>query len=243
MTKVSINGISFDAADGEPSDFGCFTEGHPKATDTAPWGMVEEMKAFIRIQDEHKLRNLVDVGALFGVFSLVFAARYRDAKSLAIEPSPWAFEDLCQNVMLNPDAAIFPLNAFCGQRTGLSISCGRQWRHIVANRFPDSKDYYPTSTFALDDIAGAQSCDCIKIDVEGYECPVLRGAKLLIARQRPIIFLEAHFSVLKEVSGDSNESLYELIQDLGYTAKTFQGETVKTFDGVTGHRYVLWPNK
>lgn len=243
MTKVSINGIEFQAADGEPSDFGCFSEGDPKATDTAPWGMCEEMKTFIRLQDELKLRNLVDVGALFGVFSLVFTARYRDTRALALEPSPWAFEGLSKNIMLNPDNAIQLLQTFCGERTGELVPCGKQWRHLIAKRWPEGAEVHEAYVFALDDIAGAQSCDCMKIDVEGYEGPVLRGARKLIERNKPIIFLEAHFSVLKEVSGDSNRSLWDLFRDLHYIVKNYQNDVISTFDGVNGHRYVCWPTE
>lgn len=241
MTSVNINGIRFHAADGEPSDFECFTEGAPKATDTAPWGMIQEMKAFIRIQDERNLRNFVDVGALFGVFSLVFT-RYKDAKALALEPSYKAFEGLLQNCYVNPDRLIIPLQVFAGDNPDKPVSCGLEWKHLIANRNGDDGSMPMTcKQYRLDDMIDARDCDCIKIDVEGYECPVLRGATELIKRRRPVIFLEAHFSVLKEVSGDSNESLFELINSLGYTPFTYQGEKVESFEGVNGHRYILEP--
>lgn len=240
MTTYNLNGIEFNTAEGEPGDFGMFTHGDVRATDTAPWGMVEEMKAFIRVQDERKLRKLVDVGALWGVFSLVFT-RYEDAKALAIEPSPWAWDGLVDNVKANPGRNIHPLMAFCGEQTGSRINCGKEWRHLIAKRPGDGPEVYPATVVALDDIPGAQDCDCIKIDVEGFEGPVLRGAWNLIQRQKPIIFLEAHFSVLREVSGDSNETLFELIRDLGYAPFNFQGEKIATFAGVNGHRYILEP--
>src|SRR6185295_11356708 len=34
--------------------------------------------------------------------------------------------------------------------------------------------------------------DLLKIDVEGYEGPVLRGAEKLLARARPALFVEIH---------------------------------------------------
>ena len=41
MTTVTINGISFNAADGETSDFSYFIEG--KGNDTGPMGMIAEI--------------------------------------------------------------------------------------------------------------------------------------------------------------------------------------------------------
>jgi FkbM family methyltransferase len=242
MTKFTINGIEFNVGDGECGDFGCFNEGSAQATDIGPFGMIQEMRAFIRIQDERKLRNLVDVGALFGVFSLVFT-RYPDATAYAIEPSEPAFNGLLNNVLVNPDRHIIPLFTFAGEFEGEPIGCGVEWKHVVARRFPDSPRvlYYPQRRLDLMD--SIKKVDCIKIDVEGFECPVLRGAVGMIKKWKPIIFLECHFSVLPEVSGDSNASLFDLIRSMGYTVNTFQGETVGTFEGLNGCRYVLEPER
>lgn len=240
MTKVTINGIPFNAADGEPSDFGYFSEGHPKANDTGVMGMVPEMKAFIRVQDKLKLRNLVDVGALFGVFSLVFTSRYRDTRSLAIEPSPAAFDGLSQNVMLNPDSKILVLEAFCSEKTGEKIPVGKDWKHFVAHTFLDRPGTETIAGTAIDDIAGAQSCDCMKIDVEGFECSVLRGARATIRRLRPVIFLEAHLQSLTP-KGETPEGLYALLTELGCEVFNLDDSPLESFNGHSHARVICYP--
>lgn len=240
MTKVSVNGISFNCADGEPADFGYFCEGHVKANDTGVMGMVQEMKAFIRVQDKLKLRNFVDVGALFGVFSLVFTSRYQDTRALAIEPSPPAFDGLSKNVMLNPECKILVLECFCSAKTGDKVQVGKDWKHIVANTFLDRPGAEMITGMAIDDIAGAQSCDCMKIDVEGFECSVLHGARKTIERLRPVIFLEAHLQSLTP-AGETPAGLYALLGELGYNVCMLDDSPLPSFNGYSHARVICYP--
>jgi FkbM family methyltransferase len=233
----SLYGIEFFTEEGEPSDFGMFQEGNPAATDTGPMGMVQEMKAFIRITEP--LRNLVDAGALFGVFSLVFT-RHRDATAYAIEPSGLAFDGLLANVHANPDRSIVPIKKLAGELTGDLVECGPEWKHIVTNRFPDGRKGWYKAT-AIDDME-IPSCDCIKVDVEGFEVQTLRGARKTIAGFRPIIFLECHFSVLG-VNGESPASLFNLIRDMRYRVEDYQGNVLTDFEGRNGARVLCVPQE
>src|SRR5271154_4209243 len=61
--------------------------------------MVAELDAFIaRIRPCHRL---LDVGALHGIFSLVFVAGRNDASAVAVDASPRAFSKLLYNVHKN----------------------------------------------------------------------------------------------------------------------------------------------
>jgi hypothetical protein len=67
----------------------------------------------------------------------------------------------------------------------------------------------------LDNIVGDRTVDFVKIDVEGFEVHVLRGAKHVIARDQPLILTEVVERHLKS-AGESPESLSELLGNAGY---------------------------
>lgn len=230
----NLSGIEFNAAEGEPCDFGYFTPGSPKANDTGQMGMVEEMRAFIRLTEGR--RNLVDVGALFGVFSLVFT-RHPDATAYAIEPSPMAFPELLENAALNPGRKIVPLQYFAGAATGEVVACGRDWKHMIANRGVSREGMAST---AIDDMPEIAAVDCMKVDVEGFECAVLRGASKTLERFRPILFVECHFSVFPD-NQETPEGLFAFLNELGYRVETLTGQVMHSFTGLNAARIICFP--
>ena len=58
--------------------------------------------------------------------------------------------------------------------------------------------------------------DLIKIDVEGYELKVLRGAKDVLAQFKPNLFIEVDEDNLRD-QGDSASALVLFLQEAGYT--------------------------
>lgn len=217
--------------------FDCFNPDSPNATDRGPHGMVEEAKAFVDITKD--CRSLVDVGALFGIFSLLFT-RNPKAHAFAIEPSGMAFPILREHCKANPDHSIMCLNNFIGDVTGRVVSCTRDWKHIVANLDRPDAEHVEVEETRLDNLI-YEHIDCMKIDVEAYECQVLRGAEQLIRKCRPIIFLEAHCATLPD-NGETPESLMDILRSFKYRVRDYQGNPVNSFDGYSMTRAVCWPN-
>ena len=60
--------------------------------------------------------------------------------------------------------------------------------------------------------------DCIKIDVDGYEGKILKGAEQTLTAERPFILLELHQDNHIERTGWNRRSVVQFLFDLGYSA-------------------------
>jgi hypothetical protein len=67
--------------------------------------------------------------------------------------------------------------------------------------------------------------DAMKIDVEGYELAVLRGARGTLTASRPLVFLEIHPARIAELGGSLGE-LNGLLAELGYQVLDLSGVLV-----------------
>jgi FkbM family methyltransferase len=67
----------------------------------------------------------------------------------------------------------------------------------------------------------------IKIDVEGHEAAVLRGARSTLRRFSPLLFLELHNEMLISAGDDPCVTLNELAQ-LGYETFALGGDAIDT---------------
>lgn len=217
--------------------FNVFNPDSDAATDRGPNGMVEELKAFMRLTQG--CTRLLDVGALFGLFSLVFTAD--PAKSaVAVEPSPWAYPILEEHCNLNPAHDIEPMPLFAGEVTGREVDCAREWKHVLANLPRAEGERITLTETAIDDILEFGAFDCMKIDVEAYEVGVLRGAARSIQEYRPLIFLECHMGNLRD-NGESGAGLYDLVRGMGYRMEDYAGRPVEGLGEESMTRVVCWP--
>lgn len=76
----------------------------------------------------------------------------------------------------------------------------------------------------VDDVvreAGLRQVDMMKVDVEGAEGLVLRGAQETLARFRPLLIVETSRK-RDQAFGDAPETLLGQLQDLGYTLYVLQ---------------------
>ncbi len=124
----------------------------------------------------------VDVGANVGAYSILMAG-VRKCKTIAIEPSPTTCIRLRENVALNGLGDLIEIcNLGIGDAPGrLSLTASLDTvNHVVfdANCI-DLTDVVEVAT--LDALLGTRCATLMKIDVEGFETQVLRGAQRVLS--------------------------------------------------------------
>ena len=147
---------------------------------------------------------ILDIGAFHGEFSLAARAVNPAARVYAFEPNPSSLESLrlaCVSRNIEIVAA-----AVAEQDGVVRFACDSAQSHIVAedDAFRSSstaQEETHVAAVALDSWAAELGVvpSLIKIDVEGAEAGIFRGAIDLLLETQPIILCE----VLSDVAGDS----------------------------------------
>lgn len=133
----------------------------------------------------HLLRKgdaFLDVGSNVGVYSILAAGR--GANVLAIEPVPATYEQLLDNIHLNRfQGQIDARNMGVGSELGeLQFSTQTGPTNHVLTQGEPTDHAVTVAVDALDTIATGWGPTMIKIDVEGFEANVIRGATSLLAQ-------------------------------------------------------------
>lgn len=177
-------------------------------------------------------RVILDVGANVGVYSLLAAAANPDAAIYAFEPTLEVFDTLRRNVAANGFTNIFLHQKGVARTTGEAFlhHCGgidgaNEGMNYVSDEPSDAEKILTTS---LDDFCGQngiERIDLMKIDVEGGEFDVLRGAESLLRQQKiAYIFFEL-VEWAANRGGHSTGGITELLRGFGYVLhKLVNGE-------------------
>jgi len=170
---------------------------------------------------------IYDVGAHIGLYSILLAKKVRDSLVYAFEPNPESYRDLVRNIRLTRlEDRIIPLNFALGAVKSkldfyVSSSSARSSFYELIARYDNNRILKTLSVecFTIDQIVQERLCksaDVMKIDVEGFEYEVLKGARNTIAVKSPQIFVEIH--------GDANgvpntDRVKEFLEPFGYEFK------------------------
>jgi|TARA_B100001971_G_scaffold129762_1_gene119790 FkbM family methyltransferase len=134
---------------------------------------------------QQKLRTVIDIGAWWGPWTLLWSSRAKTIE--AFEPNPDMLSDLKQTTNKLNNCTVY--NTALGDTTG-KVSMQYETHSGTCH----IKDYNGSISLRTLDSYNFQDVDIIKIDVEGFEIPVLNGAKQTIVSQQPWIQIEANHS-------------------------------------------------
>ncbi|MGV7034762.1 FkbM family methyltransferase [Methylobacterium symbioticum] len=193
--------------------------------------------------------TVLDVGANVGSHTLAFAEMVGPAgKVIAIEGQLSTFGLLSHNIVANglmdrvtalPALAgsepslvacsLSPLTDNAGAKSFFAEVHGRDVHGTPADHLPAQVKGMPVSLALITiDSLDLSSCALIKIDVEGMELDVLRGAQETICRTHPAIYFEqaaGASSGLAEISALLSKAGYRLFW---HTARAYNPENYKS---------------
>lgn len=191
-----------------------------------------EMQGFIKYARNRTC--LLDLGALYGDFSLVFSAM-TGGVSYAVDPSPEAQLVMKQLMGKNPELRIEAFAMAVGGESAV-IEMAFEWIHCVDPRGAASQsNTIKVQQKTMDDFVRglANMPDVVKIDVEGAELDVIRGGKAYLAEHSPRLFIEVHPTYLQR-RGQSAAELVKQLEDMGYRIFHSDGEPVEHPETVLG---------
>lgn len=151
---------------------------------------------------------VVDAGANIGNHTLFFAKLLK-ARVLSFEPNPATFDILERNVELNDVGSIveaYPLGLGAQSAKGSIIDANNGNAGMAQVEISEEGSIDITT---VDEMVGDLFVHLIKIDVEGMEADVLRGAALTIRRCRPYLIIEAG-------TADALTIIEKVVRPLGY---------------------------
>jgi FkbM family methyltransferase len=171
---------------------------------------------------------VLDIGANIGVHTLLLARLVGPSgRVLSFEPTEFAIQKLRRNLDLNRDLAkrVTPFHFFLASSDGADVpaSIYSSWPLVEGEDLHAKHLGQPMPTNAararsIDGVLaelGGPSVQLVKIDVDGFESEVLRGATALLRDSRPIFMMELSPYVLAE-RGSSLEELVSFFVPNGY---------------------------
>lgn len=163
---------------------------------------------------------ILDVGANIGCTALLFADLSRQV--YAFEPSRTTFAFLEKNISRAGLKNIFPQNIGLGSEAGeftLTFSPTDRSGGFVSNKTQASAGHMVEEIVIrrLDDVVKSldlPKIDFIKIDVEGFEGSVLRGAAETLAAHKPTVVMELNHWCLNAFQRTSIPDFFDYLRSI-----------------------------
>ena len=173
-------------------------------------------------------KDAIDVGANCGFYTVLLARMLPGRKVISVEPTDGALKLLRRNIELNcVEGNVTVFQGVATDKEGsanLNVIEGREEYStlggivhpsvILAEATSRSIRVAATTVDHLV-ISTGISCGFIKIDVEGHECAVLKGARETLLNHRPLVLAELADPLLRS-NGSSALEVIHFMKDLNY---------------------------
>ncbi|MGP3726342.1 FkbM family methyltransferase [Cereibacter sphaeroides] len=158
----------------------------------------------------------IDIGANVGSYT-VLASKICGAKTIAFEPDPDAVRALLRNIEVNDiESRVQVIQCALGFKAGdIKFTVGHDTLNRVA--LPEDRNVQDVPIRRLEDVLSGASPTLIKIDVEGCEAEVLRGAGDILANP-----------ALKAVIIETrDETVLDILHEHGFKEAFYDPDTKK----------------
>jgi FkbM family methyltransferase len=189
-----------------------------------------------------------DVGANIGDHTVPLALHVGERGFVyAFEPQRIVFQNLCANVALNSLSNVECVQAALGAERGtvlipeIDYSVEDNYGGVEVSKFAHGR---PVPKVMLDDFTGISHLELMKIDVEGMEVETLLGGRQLLAKFRPVLYVEND-------RVDRSPSLIETLRELGFrmfwhlaplfNERNFRGNPQNAFPNVVATNMLCIP--
>ncbi|MBC7921462.1 MAG: FkbM family methyltransferase [Ferruginibacter sp.] len=189
------------------------------------FGMIEPHQTNAFVETLREGQTVLDLGANVGYYS-VLASRLVGTKGrvVSFEPSVRNLSLLYRHLRANQAENVMVIPAACSDTHQLALfASGDTYAtgHLVEGQENAASRIQVTAVpcLTVDEVVERLdlSPDVMKIDVEGAELDVLKGAAKTLADCQPAIFLSVHSDQLRE-------SCSKLLEELGYVVETINQE-------------------
>jgi FkbM family methyltransferase len=188
-----------------------------------------------------KVRVFVDIGASLGQYTFFANKVMRKGRIIAVEPDPIRFEELARNCdkwRSLSDNELIAVNAAASDRDGkirfyttqTNVSGGLFVHEVKPAVLKASEidalrwEEILVESCKLDTLLAGRSPDIVKIDVEGAELRVLRGAKNLLRAGKTKFLVELHGGWTDPEGQKDLSEVYGLMASFGYAPSDFRGQ-------------------
>ena len=167
-----------------------------------------------------KGKVVYDIGAHIGYFSILAATLVQDeGQVIAFEPNPDNIRHLKQHIEMNGYSNIKIMETAVSNENGES-SFDIDKENSKSCLSPSGNIKVKTRTIdALVESKEILPPNYMKIDVEGAEVLVIKGAESTLKSYRPLIFLATHSPTLKK-------DCIDILDSLGYVVKPESGDDI-----------------
>jgi len=186
-------------------------------------------QAFLDLIDDGDI--VIDVGANIGEYSLIAAQKVKEhGKVISIEPLKETAQTLTKHFQLNNFTNYEVITKVIGNETK-KVNLYKQMAGgtmgfvdstLIGRKFEKVDEVEMTTIDEILSTRNIENVKIMKIDIEGYEFELLKGAKNSLQNKKiENMMIEVHINYLKE-KGISEKQFYDYLTKQGYVVDTIQ---------------------